>query len=135
MLHEFGDHGGPHCAEQQWVRRTASNQTQKTHTRKRDQSGQMVSRDSILTVPLLNCTSSLDSTEQLKPEVLKLFGKGFCNWLCKDVIPLEQTCICRYKLFDIGFLRASLRRYYRRDQRPLYCGFSYIYANQTGGSL
>lgn len=89
--------------------------------------------DTILTVPLFNCTSTLGSTEQLKPEVFKLFGKGawFCNWPYKDAIPLEQTYICRYKLFGTRFLRASLSWCYRRDERPLSCGFSHRCANQT----
>lgn len=76
-------------------------------------------RDTILTVPLFNCMSSLGFTEQLKPEVLKLFGKGawFCNWPCKDIIPLKQAYVRRYKLFDTRFLRASLSRYYREEMR------------------
>lgn len=44
--------------------------------------------------------SSFGSTEQVKTEVLTLFGKGArsCNQLCKDVVPLEQIYVRRYKL-------------------------------------
>lgn len=64
-------------------------QSQKTHSEDR----LARQRDTIWTVPLLSCRSIPGSTQELKLEVLRLFGWGawVCNWPCKGLIPLDQT--------------------------------------------